>query len=365
MSENTNPSVTRDRGVAAAFVELREATNASVPPPATPDWLVGVPMDPFGVSLSPLPTIPGFPMHHFGMYSEWSGPTGGGRSETIQAGLYEAALSGIPTLYLGHEITQDEFRVRTRKLAQMRGDEITDELRESLSAARYVDLGPVMAQAWAQPQEWVAAIIAHYRLVVIDPLSAAASALDLDFERSNTDYEKFYDALIQPLTKQGVAVMALDNTGHEAKSRSKGASAKRNRADLAFSATTLKEPLGLRIKCEKVRGARVAFKVGDTWTRYDGHAGFETTPREFRPTYLMEQISRAVESEPGINAGDLYARTTGRKPYQVQARDLLVTEQYVEMREDAGAKQHFSLRPYREADDPALAQRVALPEPPL
>jgi hypothetical protein len=34
--------------------------------------------------------------------------------------------------------------------------------------------------------------------VVIDPVSAVASAPDLDFDKSNDDWVRFYDRLVQP-----------------------------------------------------------------------------------------------------------------------------------------------------------------------
>ena len=63
-----------------------------------------------------------------------------------------------------------------------------------------------------------------FDVVGIDPLSAVASTLDLDFDKSNAEFVRFYDRLVQPLATAGVAVVMLDNIGHaiEARGASEG-----------------------------------------------------------------------------------------------------------------------------------------------
>src|SRR5207248_289693 len=114
---------------------------------------------------------------------------------------------------------------------------------------------------------WVEGIVACYELLAIDPLSAVASALDLDFDKSNAEFIRFYDRLVQSLTTRGVAVAMVDNVGHaeDAKRRAKGASAKSDRADLTFSCTLSTNPVGLIVKAQKVRSVRAGFQRGDEW----------------------------------------------------------------------------------------------------
>ena len=68
----------------------------------------------------------------------------------------------------------------------------------------------------------------------IDVPDDALMALSLDFDKSNDDWVRFFDRLIQPVTAAGVTTLLIDNVGHseEAKRRAKGASAKSDRADL-------------------------------------------------------------------------------------------------------------------------------------
>ena len=83
----------------------------------------------------------------------------------------------------------------------------------------------------------------------IDPLSTVASVLDLDFDKSNAEFVRFYDRLVQPLAAAGVAVVMLENIGHaiEARGRAKGASAKADRPDLTFIVQAPRESRGARV----------------------------------------------------------------------------------------------------------------------
>ena len=47
-----------------------------------------------------------------------------------------------------------------------------------------------------------------------------------DDEDSNDDYARLVNALLIPLTREGVTTLMLDNTGHEERNRARGASAK-------------------------------------------------------------------------------------------------------------------------------------------
>ena len=200
-------------------------------------WLTGTAMDPMAAKVEPLPALSGFPYLHAGSGAVIVGPTGGGRSSLIQAGLYDAAIAGLRCAYLGCEVTEGEFNARAALLAQRRGDDVDDGLRARLALVRYLDLSSVVVQAWSDPAAWLEGIVASYDLLAIDPLSAVASALDLDFDKSNAEFIRAYDRLVAPLTAGGVAVVLVDNVGHaiEAKARAKGVSAKQDRADAATS----------------------------------------------------------------------------------------------------------------------------------
>src|SRR5439155_2004916 len=105
-----------------------------------------------------------------------------------------------------------------------------------------------------------------------------------------------------PLTDAGAAVVMVDNIGHaeEARSRAKGVSGKGDKADLTFSCKAIADPPGLVVRCQKVRTIRAAFRVGDEWIFERDTQRVErrsaSSSDTFRPTGLMEQVSKLLES---------------------------------------------------------------------
>ena len=266
-------------------------------------WLEGVATDPSRVSAEPLPAVLGFPFAYAGAAVLFVGPTGGGRSSLIQAGLYDAARAGVASAYLGCEVVEEEWNARTQWLAEYVGDTVNGQLREQLAAIRYLDLAPTIARAWKQPERWAAGVASRYPILGIDPLSAVGSALGLDFDKANAEVVQFFDRLIMPLTRQGVTVLIADNIGHaaDAKTRAKGGSAKGDRADVVVSCARSSNPVGLILKAEKVRSIRAPFRRADEWLftrdeqvieRRTRKATGETTSAPFRPTAIMEKVSR-------------------------------------------------------------------------
>lgn len=267
-------------------------------------WLDGAPMDPNATPAERLPTIPGFPFAHAGACVVISGPTGAGRSSLIEACLYDGALQGVRALYLGHEVSEDEFNARSQLLAQYRDDQVDDHLRSRLANVRYLDLGSTMVRAWQEPAQWIAGIVERrLQVVAVDPLSAVASALDLDFDKKNAEFITWYDRIVQPLVAAGVTVAILDNIGYasDAAKRPKGVSAKIDKPDLTL--TCARAPAGLIVRTQKVRSIRSATRYGDSWLFRKDDQTLErqnTTTGDFKPTTIMEHVCRLIENQPGI-----------------------------------------------------------------
>jgi hypothetical protein len=333
-------------------------------------WLDGAPMDPAAEPPEPANAIPGFPFLIRGSAAVIVGPTGGGRSSLVQAAAYDAAAWGVRVAYLGHEVTEEEFNTRAADLAQRRGDPVTDELRASLGAVRYFDLATVVPRAWDDPAGWVTGMRDRFDVVIVDPLAAVASMLDLDFDKSNQEFSRFYDLFVQPLVKAGVSVVMLDNVGHaiEAKSRAKGASAKQDRPDLTFHCKTRAQPAGLLIITGKTRSVRVPFRRGDAWV-FDRETQRiqreNTTTQEtstiWRPTVLMQRVSGAVAATPGISRTAIRNTVQGKAQTLGTALDLLIADGYVEVRNGG----HFPVRPFpgpdEERQDPGSPHSSAVP----
>jgi superfamily II helicase len=71
----------------------------------------------------------------------------------------------------------------------------------------------------------------------------------------------------------------------------------------------------------------------------------------FRPTGIMERISRVIEDEPGIGKRDLRARVAGKATHVDRALGLLISEGHVRPEPDGRAVRHHSVRPFREAEN--------------
>lgn len=364
-----------DPGDPNALQALKDAavpTTGAVDPDAV---FNGTPMDPTAESAEPMPVVPGFPFAHPGTSAIVVGPTGGGRSSLAQACLFDAAKAGQRAAYLGSEVTESEFNARARDLASRRNETVDDDLRKQLANVRYLPLASTLAYAWASPDAWRREMAARFDIVVIDPTSAVASALDLDFDKSNADYVAFHHRLVQPLAAVGRLVVLLDNVGHgaEAQRRAKGASAKTDVADLAFACKLKTSPAGLLITATKVRSISATFRRGDTWVfdrdtqRISRHVDDDQGDQgAWRPTVLMERVSRALEETPGLTQRQIREAglVKGNKDHKITALDVLVREGFVVERPGDRYVEHYSVAPFRHTEDSGPTGPKAAPHRP-
>ncbi len=192
--------------------------------------------------------------------------------------------------------------------------------------------------------------------------------------------------------RTGAAVVLVDHVTKSTEGRGRfaiGAQAKMAALDGAAYSVEVAEPLGrglrgaVRLWIGKDREGAVRpfcgrFRAGDRTQlaatvvidSTSGQIVSEVLPPEelvgserkpFRPTYLMEQISKALESNRvPVNRNALVKRpdfVTGKAEHKQTALRLLVDEGYVETQPGPNnALLHTSLRPYREADDPVQDQ---------
>jgi len=85
--------------------------------------------------------------------------------------------------------------------------------------------------------------------------------------------------------------------------------------------------------------------------------------KPFRPTCLMEQISRALEGSAEALTSNALVKgsdyVAGNGQAKRTALDLLVTEGYARALGARGAALHTTARPYREAEDAGPSQRLS------
>jgi hypothetical protein len=90
-------------------------------------------------------------------------------------------------------------------------------------------------------------------------------------------------------------------------------------------------------------GATVTYRLEEDRS----HAG-----DTFRPTVLIERVSRKLEGETEPRSQTwIEENVSGKVPALRDALALLVSENYVERKRGGRGFEHTSVRPYREADD--------------
>lgn len=211
-------------------------------------------------------------------------------------------------------------------------------------------------------------------LIIVDGVNAAMTLLNLDLT-SNRDATFFSQQLLKPLALSGACVITIDHVTKSKDSRGNyaiGAQAKR--ADINGSAimAEVNLPFGrgmvgeINLKVTKDRPgyvraiAKEAKFVGRVILASNAQGDVTMTiqaPMErseaFRPTHLMEQISKLLESAgSALSKSVVESEVKGKRDYIRQAAQALVNEKFVKMFNGSrNSLMMESLRPYREADD--------------
>ena len=217
-------------------------------------------------------------------------------------------------------------------------------------------------------------------LVVIDGVTEAMSMNGFSI-KENDDVALFLKLLPRVFARAGAAVILIDHVVKNKQERGNDAiGGQHKRAGIAASyKLEMLRPFGrnmggsARIITTKDRFGHV--RAGCAGGRTAGElrlvsSGSQVTltiaapssivdpDATFRPTVLMERISRAIEE---ANAGgihpsgnDILKIAAGKKTAKLTALKALVTEGFVEARPGrGGAHHHVSIKPYREIDDPS------------
>ena len=211
-------------------------------------------------------------------------------------------------------------------------------------------------------------------LAIVDGVTGAMSLHGLD-TNSSTDVDQFYSLLAEPIAATGTAVTLVDHIPKSMDGRSKGpigSQHKRARVSGASYEIEVVKRLApgragtLRIKIDKDRLG--AIRQSDPTKAGMFHMdatdptriGIELRPPEqapvtaageFRPTYLMEQVSRFLETIDEASTNTIYDAIDSRKEYVKQAIDRLVQEGFVTR--DSGPRNsviHSLEKPFRDHD---------------
>jgi hypothetical protein len=215
-------------------------------------------------------------------------------------------------------------------------------------------------------------------LVVLDGANAAMTLLGLDLN-DNGDATKFNRLILKPLTQYGAAVLTIDHVPKNADARGKGAigaQAKRAMIDGAQFIVEVTQPFGvgqrgeLKLLVDKDRagyvrgtagGARFAGKViidstatTSTTVTIEGPHGTEPGETPWRPTHLMERVSKLLEDLPdGLSGREITREIKGRAEHVRTAIDALAEGGWADRGSRVGrggGVVYTLLHPYREGD---------------
>ena len=226
---------------------------------------------------------------------------------------------------------------------------------------------PIDDRGWA---DLAPALATAPTLAVIDGLTEALTVHGFDL-LDNTDIARWLGLVPRPLVDAGAAVLQVDHVGRDREARGRfaiGAQHKLAGVDAHYGLDVL-EPFGrgrdgrVKVVVQKDRPGHVRQHADDAGrvaelrltSRAEGAIGVELAPPAavdtFRPTWLMEQIARAVEDTPGLSKNAIRARVPGRNEYKDLALELLVAEGNIEARHEGQAHRHFPGRPYLADED--------------
>ena len=320
-----------------------------------------------GTITRPLPTVgrrsDGACLFYPGRVNTIFGESGDGKSFVGQEVARQELAAGHHVLWVDFE--DDEVGTANRLL------ELGAEPKAFLSCFHY--FSPV-ERFGAPAQAHVARIVAALQpsLVVID---SAGESMGIDGTKPNDDdsVARWMRSLPRYIANLGPCVVVID---HTVKSRDGGlwaAGSQRKRAAISGSAflvamvtefgrgrvgrcklTTAKDRCG-----NFVRGTKAAeFVLDASATPYQASLvppePSSAGDGDFRPTCLMEKVSRWLELNPASSKADIDRAHLGKAEWVRQAASILVAEGNIRTEHQGQAVLHRVVEPYRES---------AMPEP--
>ncbi|MGZ4610438.1 MAG: AAA family ATPase [Actinomycetes bacterium] len=305
------------------------------------------------------------------------GESESGKTWVALLAVLQALQEGESVLYLDFEDTDRAILARLHLMGAT-----SEQLR------RFAYIGPDEHLGLVQSRdlsEYLA--LAKPSLIVLDGYNAAMTMLGLNLI-DNNDIYRFALTLLRPLKKTGAAVVTIDHVTKSKEGRGAfaiGGQAKRSDVDGCAIGVEVITPFGvgmkgkLRLTVSKDRPGQVravssgaknaGLAIIDSSSGDSTRVWIEapdTRPIEqrgpFRPTGLMQKVSRYLERCAGEASGKTIETEVGGKAEYVRtALQLLVAEGFVTASAGPrGATLHTFARPYNEADDPTSSPRPDL-----
>jgi hypothetical protein len=290
------------------------------------------------------------------------------------AAAAEVARSGGKVVWIDFEMTPGQVRRRLTCLG----------CSEEAVASSVIYLRPSEALR-ADSRAYLEGLLREHqpRLVVVDAFSGALGVSMLD-DNSNQDVERWWQEVGLLLGGNGMrCLIVIDHVNKHEQNRGRypsGSKRKLEGVEVGLQ-VELVETMGrqpprngrAKVHVTKDRPGMLPRPVGGELTLtvdLDGRitpafvqAADDQPDKRFRPTCLMERVSRAVEAHPGISRTGVEGAVKGKARIIRQAIDLLITEGHIRVTGGPRDAQLLtSQRPFR--DDPQ-APATATPSHPV
>jgi hypothetical protein len=201
-----------------------------------------------------------------------AGPAKSGKSLSIGAvAAVDVVAAGGIVVVLDRENGAEEYARRLAAVLDARG--ASDELRQAVSDRYRYHAWPRVSLEWGTDPSYPQALVG-VDLVIFDSSRKFLTAVGLK-ENESDDYSHFTDSLIDPLTRDRITTVILDNAGHSDKDRARGTSSKQDLCDVAFTLKTVQEfslnrPGRVEMTCTH---SRIGELIG-TWALDLGAGGY-------------------------------------------------------------------------------------------
>ena len=299
------------------------------------------------------------------------GEPGGGKTWIALAAATEVMAGGGRVLFIDYEDTAGAVVSRLRQLRV--ADEVIRELFIYVRPG-----GPLVTKSGKVASGVIARLEAVApTLTIIDSVGESIANEGLN-PSADEEVAHWFRLLPRRMARTGSAVLGLDHLAKDTEKRGLWAiGSQRKLAAIdgaAYSVQVVTAPTKgrdghLKLLCAKDRHGthQRGVQVADVHIlEQDDGIGVEVRamPDQFRPTFLMEQISRVIEDEPGLSARRIFAAegVKGKTEVRRLALRVLADEGYVAHRPNAdGGKGYYSERRFREEDD--LLDSTAPPAP--
>lgn len=289
-----------------------------------------------------------------------------GESESLKSWLLvvaaaEVLAQGGPVVWLDFEDAPASLVARLRAVGCPPA-----VIADHFSYVRPVDPLPIEQGALAH------LITPPPRLAVIDGVTEAMTLLGLNPDKGSADAATFMTRLARPLAAAGAGVVCIDHVSKSTEQRGRyalGAQHKLAAVDGAAYTIELVKPFGhgrhgiAHVRIAKDRPGRVREHCPGTLaadlhlhSEPDGSVRAQLQPpaerqpgEPFRPTAVMEAVSRELEAAPsGLSGRAVEAAVMGRRETARLALELLINAGHVTVEQRGRSHLHRSAKPYRQ-----------------